>query len=139
MAEAKATLSDYRQSPRKVRVVADTIRGKRVEDALITLSFVPKRASGPIQKLLASALANAKNLEIPLDNLIVKEISVNGGAILYRRLPMARGRAFVLRKRTSHVNIVLAEGTPKKVKKSKSVDVADSKPKKAKAKKTETK
>ncbi|CAN5129585.1 50S ribosomal protein L22 [soil metagenome] len=140
MAEAKATLSDYRQSPRKVRVVADTIRGKRVEDALITLSFVPKRASGPIQKLLASALANAKNLEIPLDNLIVKEISVNGGAILYRRLPMARGRAFVLRKRTSHVNIVLAEGAPKKVKKSKSVDVADAKPKKApKAKKTEAK
>lgn len=116
MAEAKATLSDYRQSPRKVRVVADTIRGKNVEEALITLSFVPKRSAGPIQKLLASALANAKNLEIPLDNLIVKEISVNGGKILYRSQPMARGRAFRIRKRTSHVDIVLAEGAPKKVK-----------------------
>ena len=121
MAEAKATLSDYRQSPRKVRVVANTIRGKRVEEALITLSYVPKRSAGPIQKLLASALANAKNLEIPLENLVVKEISVNGGKILYRSQPMARGRAFVIRKRTSHVNIILAEGAPKKIKKAKKI------------------
>lgn len=117
MAEAKATLSDYRQSPRKVRVVADMVRGKKVDEALITLSFVAKRSALPLQKLLASAVANAKNLEIPLDNLIVKEISVDGGKILYRRLPMARGRAFILRKRTSHVNIVLGEGAPKKAKK----------------------
>ena len=66
MAEAKATLSNYRQSPRKVRVVANLIRGKRAEDAVITLSFVPKRSSGPIQKLLSSAIANAKNLSIPV-------------------------------------------------------------------------
>jgi large subunit ribosomal protein L22 len=118
MAEAKATLSDYRQSPRKVRIVADMVRGKRVEDAIITLSFIPKRSAGPIQKLLQSAVANAKNLSIPLENLVVKEIAVDGGKILYRRLPMSRGRAFVLRKRTSHVNIVLAEVAPK-VKKSK--------------------
>lgn len=127
MAEAKATLSDYRQSPRKVRVVADMVRGKKVEDALITLSFVPKRAALPLQKLLASALANAKNLEIPLDNLVVKEISVDGGKILYRRLPMSRGRAFVLRKRTSHVNVVLEEGAPKKVKKAKTEKTNSSK------------
>ena len=120
MAEAKATLSNYRQSPRKVRVVANLIRGKRAEDAVITLSFVPKRASGPIQKLLSSAIANAKNLSIPVENLVVKEISVDGGKILYRRLPMSRGRAFTLRKRTSHVTLTLAEKAPK-AKKAKAV------------------
>ncbi|MDB5254437.1 MAG: ribosomal protein large subunit ribosomal protein [Parcubacteria group bacterium] len=118
MAEAKATLSNYRQSPRKVRIVADMVRGKKVEDAIITLSFVAKRSSEPLKKLLESAVANAKNLSIPLENLVVKEIAVDGGKILYRRLPMSRGRAFVMRKRTSHVNIVLAEVIPK-VKKSK--------------------
>jgi len=119
MNEAKATLSDYRQSPRKVRIVADMVRGKKVEEALITLSFVPKRSAEPLQKLIASALANARNLEIPLEDLVVKEISVNGGKILYRRLPMSRGRAFTIRKRTSHVDVVLAAGKPsaKKLKK----------------------
>jgi large subunit ribosomal protein L22 len=117
MAEAKATLSDYRQSPRKVRGVANMIRGKSVEEALTALTFVPKRSAGPIQKLLASAAANAKNLSLSVEDMIVKEISVNGGKILYRRLPMSRGRAFTIRKRTSHVDIVLAEA-PKKVKKS---------------------
>jgi large subunit ribosomal protein L22 len=119
MAEAKATLSNYRQSPRKVRGVADLIRGKSVDEALTMLSFIPKRAAEPVQKLLASALANAKNLSIPTENLIVKGISVNGGATLYRRLPMSRGRAFVIRKRTSHVDLVLAEKAPK-MKKTKS-------------------
>jgi len=109
MKEAKATLSDYRQSPRKVRGVANLVRGKKVEDALITLSFVPKRSALPIQKLLSSAVANAKNLSIPMENLVVKQISVDGGKILYRSLPMSRGRAFKIRKRTSHINIVLAE------------------------------
>ena len=118
MAQAKATLSNYRQSPRKVRIVADMMRGKRVEDAIITLSFVPKRSAEPLKKLLESAVANAKNLSIPLENLVVKTIGVDGGKILYRRLPMSRGRAFVMRKRTSHVNIVLEEVAPK-VKKSK--------------------
>lgn len=116
MNEAKATLKNYRQSPRKVRVVADLVRGKRVEDALITLTFTTKRATDPLGKLLASAIANAKNLSIPIENLIVKEISVNGGAILYRRLPKSRGIATPIRKRTSHVTITLAEGKPKKVK-----------------------
>lgn len=131
MAQAKATLSDYRQSPRKVRLVANMVRGKRVADALITLSFVPKRAAGPVQKLLASALGNAKNLSIPEENLVVKEISVDGGKILYRRLPMSRGRAFSIRKRTSHINIVLEEMAPK-VKKSKTKAAAPKKTKEVK-------
>jgi large subunit ribosomal protein L22 len=113
MSEARATLSNYRQSPRKVRGVVNLIRGKSVEDAQNILAFVPKRSAGPVQKLLASAVANAKNLSIPMENLFVKEVSVNGGAILYRRLPMSRGRAFVIRKRTSHVDVVLGERAPK--------------------------
>ena len=118
MSEAKATLSNYRQSPRKVRGVVDLIRGKSVDEANDILSFIPKRAAGPVQKLLASAVANAKDKSIPTENLFVKEISVNGGATLFRRLPMSRGRAFVIRKRTSHVDLVLGEKAPK-VKKAK--------------------
>lgn len=119
MQEAKAEMNNYRQSPRKVRVVADTVRGKSVAEALTLLSFVPKRAALPLQKLVASALANAKNLSIPTENLIVKEMRVDGGSILYRRQPRSRGMANPLRKRTSHVKVVLAEGKPKKVKKAK--------------------
>lgn len=117
MAEAKAILSDYRQSPRKVRIVADMVRGKKVADAIITLSFIPKRSALPLQKLLASALANAKNLSLPTENLIVKEIRVDGGKILYRSQPRSHGQANPIRKRTTHVQITLAEGAPKKLKK----------------------
>ena len=109
MNEAKATLSDYRQSPRKVRLVADTVRGKLVEDAIITLSFIPKRSALPLQKLLASALANAKNLSMSTEGLVVKEIRVDEGATLYRRRPRSKGMANPIRKRTSRVSVVLAE------------------------------
>jgi len=116
MTQVTAELRNYRQSPRKVRIVADTVRGKRVEDAITILSFVPKRAALPLEKLVRSALANAKNLSIPTENLVVKEMMVDGGAILYRRMPRSRGMANPIRKRTSHVKIVLTEGKPKKVK-----------------------
>ncbi|MBX4198913.1 50S ribosomal protein L22 [Candidatus Parcubacteria bacterium] len=109
MAEAKASLNNYRQSPRKVRVVADLMRGKSVEDALVTLTFTTKRASGPLEKLLASAIANAKSLSLPLDKLVVKEIRVDSGATLKRRKSRSRGLANPIKKRTSHINIVLAE------------------------------
>ena len=111
MNEVKAHLNNYRQSPRKVRLVADTVRGQRVEDALTTLSFVPKRAALPLQKLLASALANAKNLSLPTENLVVKEITVDAGATLYRSRPRSKGMANPIRKRTSHVSVVLAPRT----------------------------
>lgn len=113
MTEARASLSSYRQSPRKMRMVADLVRGKKVNDALVTLSFTTKRAAGPIEKLLSSAVANAKNLSLSLDKLVVKEIRVDGGATLYRRQPRSRGMANPIRKRTSHINIVLAEVEPK--------------------------
>lgn len=114
MSKTTAHLKNYRQSPRKVRLVADMVRGKRVEDALTELTFVPKRAAGPIQKLLASALSNAKNLSIPTENLIVKDIQVDGGPTLFRRMPRARGSSYVIRKRTSHLSITLEEATNKK-------------------------
>ena len=114
MNEVKAILKNYRQSPRKVRVVADTVRGKKAADAVTILSFIPKRAGEPLQKLVASAIANAKNLSIPTENLLVKEIRVDSGAILYRRRPRSRGMANPIRKRTSQVSVILAEPTSRK-------------------------
>lgn len=109
MTEAKAELKNYRQSPRKVRVVADTVRGKSVAQALTILSFVPKRAAAPLVKLVASAVANAKSLSIPTERLVVKSISVDAGPTLYRRMPRSRGMANPIRKRTSRVRVILAE------------------------------
>lgn len=111
MTEARAQLKTYRQSPRKVRIVADLVRGKKVEDAITALSFVPKRSALPIKKLISSALANAKNLSIPTEGLVVKEIRVDAGSVLFRRRPRSRGMANPIHKRTSHVSVTLA---PKK-------------------------
>lgn len=130
MTEVKAELKNYRQSPRKVRIVAGTVKGKRVLEALTILSFVPKRSALPLQKLVASALANAKSLSIPAENLVVKELSVDAGPTLYRRLPRSRGMANPIRKRTSRVKVVLVEKAPK-AKKARFVKKA-SEPKEAK-------
>lgn len=106
---AKAVLRNYRQSPRKVRLVADFIRGKDVDKALTSLRFLNKKATDPISDLVKSAQANAKNLNMNPDALVIKEIAVNEGTILYRRKARARGRAVAIRKRTSHVTLVLSE------------------------------
>ncbi|MFH0804379.1 MAG: 50S ribosomal protein L22 [Candidatus Zambryskibacteria bacterium] len=112
MSEITAQLNNYRQSPRKVRVVSDAIKGKFVKDAKSRLDFITKRATGPLHKLLNSAVANAKNLGVSVDNLWVKSITVDGGKILYRRRPVSHGSAHVIHKRTSHVKIVLIEKIP---------------------------
>lgn len=112
MDKATAHLNTYRQSPRKVRVVADLVRGKSVSEALDILTFVPKRAGLPLKKLLSSAVANAKQQSLG-DDLVVKEIRVDAGKTLYRRMPRAHGVAYAIRKRTSHVSVVVAPGTPK--------------------------
>ena len=104
MNQAKAQLNDYRQSPRKVRIVADLLRGKKVEEALNILTFIPKRAGLPLKKLIASAYANAGKT----GDLIIKEIKVDTGPTLYRRRPRSRGMANSIRKRTSHISVVLA-------------------------------
>jgi large subunit ribosomal protein L22 len=109
MKEITAQLNDYRQSPRKVRVVADAIKGKSVKDAKALLDFITKRATGPLHKLLNSAIANAKNAGMSSDNLSIKSITVNAGKILYRSMPAAHGSAHKIHKRTSHVKLVLAE------------------------------
>src|SRR4051812_21597526 len=109
MANAHATLSNFRQAPRKMRMVVNAVRGKKVSDALINLDFIAKKASLPVKTLILSALANAKNLGMETDNLIIKTIKVDGGAIMYRRRPAARGSAHPIRKRTSSVFVELGE------------------------------
>jgi large subunit ribosomal protein L22 len=109
MTQAKAKLSNHRQSPRKVRLVVDSVRGKSVREALDILTYMPKKAALPVRKLIASAVANAKNLSMSEGTLKVKEISVDEGPTLYRRMPRARGTAYPIRKRTSHVSVTLEE------------------------------
>ena len=109
MKSAHATLKNFRQAPRKMRMVADTVRGKKVSQALTNLDFMAKKASMPIKNLIQSALANAKAQDIPTENLIVKVIKVDSGKVLYRRRPAARGSAHTVRKRTSAIFVELGE------------------------------
>lgn len=110
----KSYLKNYRQSPRKVRLVADLIRGKKVSDALQELAFASKRAGGPIAKLIESAVANAKNnFNVREENLVIKDIQVNKGIVLKRIMPRAQGSASRINKRTSHISITLEEREPK--------------------------
>ena len=109
MKTAHATLSNFRQAPRKMRMVANTVRGKRVVDALINLEFTAKKASLPIKTLIQSAVANAKAMDLPTENLIIKTIKVDSGKILYRRMPAAEGSAHPIRKRTSSIFVELGE------------------------------
>ena len=107
MKQATAQLNNYRQSPRKVRLVASAIKGKKVAEAKNILTFLTKRATGPLSKLLNSAVANAKNLGLNEKELAVKSITVDGGAILHRSRPVWHGIAHPIHKRTSHIKIVL--------------------------------
>jgi len=105
----KAFLKNYRQSPRKVRLVGDLIKGKRVVDAETELRMLPKRASLPIKKLLDSAVANAKQNGIEKENLMILNVTVNKGIVLKRFRPRARGSASRINKRNSHIEIILKE------------------------------
>ena len=108
--EAKARLTMLRSTPQKTRLVADLIRGKDIADAEDILKFTNRRAAKPILKLLQSAKANAvNNHDMFEDSLFVSHISVDEGPVMKRFLPRARGRADMLRKRTSHINIALEE------------------------------
>ncbi len=138
MNESTATLSNLRQSPRKVRLVANLVRGKKVADAVLTLQFADKRASLPIRKLIVSALDNAKAQSVDTDDFIVKSIEVNAGKTLMRRRPVAHGSAHPIRKRTSQIYVVL--GTKMDMKASKVVASAPvAEVKKTKAPKVATK
>jgi len=105
----KAFLKNYRQSPRKVRLVAGLVKGKPVPQALAELDFLVKRAGFPIKKLLLSAVSNAKNQGQEAENLYIKSLTVDKGIVMKRMLPAAMGSAHRMNKRTSHIEIVLGE------------------------------
>jgi large subunit ribosomal protein L22 len=108
--EASAIIRFVRQSPRKVRVVADQIRGKKVEEAMAMLRLQPRKAAKTLAKLLTSAVANAENNnQADVDGLVVKKVFVDVAPTLKRWMPRAMGRANRVNKRSSHVTIVVGE------------------------------
>lgn len=108
--EITAKLNYLRIAPRKVRLVAGLLRGKSVSEAERELTFLAKRASLPLTKLLRSAIANAThNFNLQKNNLYISKITVDGGSPLKRIRPRAFGRAFPIRKRVSHITLVLSE------------------------------
>ncbi len=102
----KAQLNNYRQSPRKVRLAADLVRGQTVDEALRRLKFLPKRAASPLAKLIRSAFVNY-GAGAATNDLVVKKITVDAGMVFKRFRAGARGRAFPLKKRTSRISVVL--------------------------------
>ena len=108
--EVKASLKFARVGEQKARIVANMIRGKMVNDAIRILTYDNKKPSMMIKKLVESAVANADNKEvIDVDNLYVKEIMVDKGPFMKRYQPRAQGRAFVIKKKSSHIRLVLDE------------------------------
>ena len=110
MKTATAKLNYLRIAPRKVRIVSDLIRGLSIQDAEAQLILRHKHASGPLLKLLRSAIANAKNKNMVLDKMFVSAITVDGGPMLKRGLPRAMGRVTPIQKKTSHISLILTEG-----------------------------
>jgi large subunit ribosomal protein L22 len=104
---AVAKLRYLRIAPRKVRLVADLIRGKSVNEAETILNFTPKKAALPLLKLLKQAIANAKNLGLEKEKLFISKILVDEGPKLKRVMPRARGQANIIQKKTSHITLLL--------------------------------
>lgn len=109
----KASLNNYRQAPRKVRLIADLIKGKNASQAQGILSHLIKKGALPMKKLLDSAVANAG---VPAETLVVKNATVDKGVVIKRWMPRAMGRAFPIHKHTSKVVIELAQASDKKSK-----------------------
>lgn len=105
----KATLKNFHQSPRKVRLIANMIRGKSVVAAHSALSYAPQKSSDAIQKLLESAVANAQEKGKAPEDLFVKTITVNKGSVMHRFMPKARGRASRYAKTMSIIAIELGQ------------------------------
>ncbi len=112
--EARSVTKYIRISPRKLRLVAALVRGKRVEQAFHVLQFTPKRGARLLSKALRSAVANAeqKDSRVDVDALVVTRVMVDGGPTLKRFLPRAHGRATPIRKRTSHLTVVVSDQAP---------------------------
>ena len=108
--EVKASLINARVGAQKARLVVDLVRGKNVNEAIKTLTFLNKKSALMVKKLIESAIANAEYKKtMDVDNLFVKTITVDQGPVLKRFRPRAQGRAFGVRKKTSHINVVLEE------------------------------
>jgi large subunit ribosomal protein L22 len=108
--EGRAVLKYARISSRKVKIVADLIKGKSAIEAMNILKFTPKAGSSILAKLLKSAMSNAENNNnLSVDNLVVTEVYANQGPTMKRLMPKAQGRGARIRKRTSHVTVVLKE------------------------------
>ena len=105
----KAILKNYRQSPRKVRLITTLIKGKSIAKAIAELDNLVKRGSLPVKKVLLSAVANAVNAGKNQENLIIKEARVDEGIVMKRMMPRARGQGKPILKRNSHILITLAE------------------------------
>jgi len=104
-----ARLTNYRQSPRKVRLLAGLVRGKSVERALLEIEHAGKRAGTPIAKLIRSAVANAQQGGAKIADLVISDIRVDEGTVMKRMMPRARGSAFQILKRTSHIVVSVKE------------------------------
>jgi large subunit ribosomal protein L22 len=121
--EAVAKLNNYPTSPRKMRLLADLIRGMEVDKALGVLQFNPKHPAVPLYKLLKSAINNweQKNTDAKVEDagLIVKTIMVDGGRVIRRMRPAPQGRGYRIRKRSNHVTLVVDSKTVKPVKEKK--------------------
>jgi len=108
--EAVAKAKFVHISPRKARLVADAIRGMKVGEALNKLKFTPKKAAGMFSKVVSSAVANASQRPgVDVDRLIVKQAFVDAGPTMKRWRARAMGRAYIIRKRTSHITVVVTE------------------------------
>ncbi len=108
--EVRAIARNIRMSPQKVRLVLQTIKGKRINEALAMLRFMPQKATTPVAKALKSASANAENnFNMDPDDLVVLRVSADDGRTLKRYRPRARGRANQILKRSSHVTVVVSE------------------------------
>lgn len=110
LVQAKAVLRTVRIAPRKVRLVVDLVRGKKVGEAIAILKHTPKAASLVVEKLIMSAIANAEhNYEMDPNNLVISQAYVDEGPTLKRFRPRAQGRASAINKRTSHITVILTE------------------------------
>jgi large subunit ribosomal protein L22 len=109
MAETRVKLRNLNIAPRKVRLVADAIKGLHVQEALAHLDSMPQRSTGPLAKLLKSAIANAKEQKMDENNLVINSIRVDKGIALKRAKARARGRATLVEKKMSHVILELEE------------------------------
>jgi large subunit ribosomal protein L22 len=108
--EAKAVAKFLRISPRKLRIVAENIKGAPVEQAVNELTFTPKKAGSVLLKVVKSAVANAEqNPNVDVDTLVVKRVFIDEGPTMKRWRARAQGRAYRINKRTSHITVVLDE------------------------------